>query len=123
MCGKSPHADTSDSNNCILRGSGDHVSTFFKCPVRIEQQNIKKCMTIENLSYKEYQIKYGNQNRFDILSNKEYENHFPDTLNANSNKNNRNKQNSKHSIHKHKIKNRQTSTKQPCLRNKMFGKQ
>ena len=92
MCGKSPHPDTCDSSNCILCGSGDHVSTFFKCPVRIEQQNIKKCMTIENLSYKEYQIKYGNENRFDILSNKEYENHFPDTLNANRNKNNRNKQ-------------------------------
>ena len=72
--------------------SGDHVSTSFKCSVYIEQQNIKKCMTLKNLSYEDYHVEYGNQNSFDMLSNNEYENHFPDTLSVNRNKNNRNKQ-------------------------------
>ncbi|XP_059225094.1 uncharacterized protein LOC131997717 [Stomoxys calcitrans] len=62
-------------NNC----AGEHVPTERSCPAREKAYQIKRTMTIENLSYSEARVKYAAvfSNRFSVLS-EDMDREFPD---------------------------------------------
>lgn len=77
---------------CILCGSDRHNALFKGCQKKIERQNVKTIMTMENISFKEYKEKYSNSNMFDALDPDKYEDNFPNGLIVNNSLNIRNTQ-------------------------------
>lgn len=59
----------------LLCGSTNHTSSDKICPVRKQRQDIHKVLVTENITYKEFKSKYGNENRFSLLE--DYDTNFP----------------------------------------------
>lgn len=78
----------SSKPKCILCNGTDHNCLDDKCQRKIEQNTILEIVAKGNLSYKEVQEKYFrqtktsyiDQNSFDILDEKDLNEHFPQTL-------------------------------------------
>ncbi|KAL9875090.1 uncharacterized protein ACN427_013357 isoform 1-T4 [Glossina fuscipes fuscipes] len=82
-CGKSPACPTDSclSIKCLGCGSLDHNVTFRECSKRKKEENLKKILTIQNLSFREYKEKFSN-NPYNLLEN--YDVNFPAMKDSNA---------------------------------------
>lgn len=82
-CGNEHNNDEECEKFCIHCNSNEHTSVSKECSIYIKQQNIKKTMAFENISFKEAEFvvenpsyaKISTNNRFDVLKNLE---NFPE---------------------------------------------